>query len=159
MPRPSSCDIVTLLCQLYGRTPKPSRNAGSYRRTMTDLPNVVLVMAPHSPLAARFLRSHCGIRSLAMPPPAPLSVHVRDADAVNPACGFLALAIVVISEMAYRPTATLSAVLPLPNTSKAAPSRGSTSFQFGRLSTFSNCISGKKNDFGRVDAGAYAFSP
>src|SRR5262249_24362780 len=36
-----------------------------------------LSIGPHSPFAAGLSRLHCGAKSLAMPPPAPLSVHVR----------------------------------------------------------------------------------
>src|SRR5262245_58745641 len=66
--------------------------------------------------------------------PLPLSVQVRVVLVTDVAIGFAALAMATTWTLTYRPIDALMAVRPLPNTSYAAPTRGSRSFQHGMQS-------------------------
>ena len=53
------CCTDTPICQSRGRTPQPLRRFGSIAAVVSvDVPNVVWVVAAHSPLAALLVRSH-----------------------------------------------------------------------------------------------------
>src|SRR3974377_1644313 len=72
------CCTEAPICQSFGRMPQPLRSLGSIAAvTGVAVPNVWKFVAPHSPLALLFVKSHWGEKSPAMPPFAPLSVHDR----------------------------------------------------------------------------------
>src|SRR5947209_6580854 len=55
--------------QLYPRLPQPKYAAGSNFAALVFVePKPGLLMAPHSPFAAGFVRSHCGTASPGIPP-------------------------------------------------------------------------------------------
>src|SRR5881396_517366 len=90
-------------------------------------PKFVLLRAPHSPSAALFARLQSGTKF-------PLvSFHVRVTVLIEVVIGLSAMVMFVLFLATYRPIATLTAVLPSPNTSQAAPHRGSQSFHKGEL--------------------------
>src|SRR5262245_54301504 len=94
-----------------------------------DCPNKALLIAAHSPFAAKFVRSQSGTKLPFT------SFQVRDAFDTTAAAGCSASRYVVLMLDTYRPNEPLIAVLPLPNTSYAAPMRGVTSLKFGTLSS------------------------
>src|SRR5262250_3746869 len=105
--------------------------AGSYRVVGKMLPKSGDVHAPHSPLAAPLVRSHCGTKSPGMPPgTAVASFHGRCVCVRTVVAGLLASARLIEFCMTLRLALPLIAVLPVPNTSYAKEMRGSTSFQF-----------------------------
>src|ERR1051325_1617940 len=74
---PTSTDTRGMSCcctpapnsQLYPRLPQPKYAAGSNLAAVVFVePNPGLVIAPHSPFAAGFVRSHCGTPSPGIPP-------------------------------------------------------------------------------------------
>ena len=71
-----------------------------------------------------------------------LSVHARETRFTEVVIGLFSLAISTPVFRTYRPSDTLSAVLPFPNRSYAAPSRGFRSFQRGTPVTLSKLRSG-----------------
>src|ERR1043166_326781 len=106
-------------CQSRLRVPQPLRTAGLTVVVWLNEPQLSADHAPHSPLATGFRKSHCATRS-------PLgSDHARliEVTSVEPAL-LIVYASPVQAPCRYSPTFPLSAVLPLPKTSKAAPSRG-----------------------------------
>src|SRR5438093_8433698 len=71
------------------------------------------------------------------------SPHPRFTELIDVLIGLLALVIVGTAAFdTYRPSATFSAVFPLPKRSYAAPTRGSKSFHNGTLVTSPNVRSG-----------------
>src|SRR5688572_7630044 len=80
---------------------------------------------PHSPFAWRFVRTQSGMKL----PFA--SFQFRFVVSASPVTGLAGAVDVPESAFTmYFPTLPFTAVLPLPNTSHAAPNRGVTSFQF-----------------------------
>src|SRR3977135_1094202 len=92
-------------------------------------PKFGLFTGPHSPFNARFARSQSG-RKFPL-----VSFHERVAVLMAVVMGLLLVVMVALFLATYRPSATLSAVLPSPNRSNAAPTRGSQSFHKGTLFT------------------------
>src|SRR5262245_6176367 len=103
---------------------------------------------PHSPLDKELVKTHWGRRSPL------LSVQVRVAVATALVTGS-ATRVNVRSEPPprYRPRLTFTAVLPAPDRSYEAPSRGDTSVQLGTLSICWNDRSGTSGPAGSVCAG------
>src|SRR5665213_2920039 len=99
------------------------------------LPKLTFDAFPHSPFALMFVKSHCGVKSLLV------SVHDRVALSAMFAAGLASrVNDVRFGPSRYLPMLALTAVLPLPNRSKAPPARGVTFFQFGALSTSGNTV-------------------
>src|SRR3989442_13194363 len=108
-------------CQLNPRTPQPCNRSGSHLVIEPTVPSARFDSAPHSPLASTLDRLQSGAKL-------PLaSDHVRFAVVTIALTGLSARATDVPTDCTYRPSDALSAVLPLPNRSYAAPSRGETS--------------------------------
>ena len=85
--------------------------ASSQRVVMFGRPKLELSKAPHSPFATGLLRSQSGTK-LAL-----ASFHVRLTVFTDVTTGLFACATLTASEPTYRPSATLSAVRPLPSRS------------------------------------------
>src|SRR5689334_13307733 len=102
--------------------------AGSYRTGTRDLPKFRLSIAPHSPFGVRLVRTQSGRRLPLVSPHGRVVV----VPAV-PRNGLTASGNPPATVSRYLFTLALSAVLPVPNTSQDAPSRGVMSFQFGTL--------------------------
>src|SRR5262245_40491654 len=98
---------------------------------MFGLPKLVGVRAPHSPFRAELNRSQSATKLPFT------SVHVRVAVLTDVLTGLLRLANPVASAATYRLMLALTAVLPVPNRSQDAPSRGDRSLQFGTSYTAS----------------------
>src|SRR5438128_827297 len=109
---------------------------------MIPLPKLALDNAPHSPLAATLERSQSGMKFPFV------SVHLRLALLTAETIGLIKSLYPVVTACTYRPTLAFTAVLPVPNRSKATPTRGLMSFQFGVSS-----IAGKERDATRGVAG------
>src|ERR1043166_300270 len=112
-------------CQSEGRMPQPDRTFGSTVRRATgfELPKLMLLSWPHSPLANGFKRSQSGIRLwLASFQPrdafvtklVPLAARIP-----RPSMAGFALMNMdwFVADVRYLPRFTFTAVLPLPNTS------------------------------------------
>src|SRR5262245_52425743 len=110
----------------YGRLPHPLKKPRSKSVFSVPVPKAGLLLAPHTspPVAARFcafgfFRSQSGMKLLL------LSVHAR---AVVVAARRIGLSgVLPVGADTYLPRLTLSAVLPLPNTSYVAAYRPVTS--------------------------------
>src|ERR1700682_6158644 len=87
-------------------------------------PKNVLVIPPHSPLAAKLPRR-------GSPGPNVESFHDRDPAFTEVLIGFNNCGTSTFDFATYRPADTLSAVRPSPKRSYEPPSRGFKSFQFG----------------------------
>src|SRR5205814_3099236 len=116
--------------QLYPREPHPSRTAGSYVVAGIGDPKFEGASGPHSPFAAGFTRSHCGVKSSLMPRPA-RSFHERLAvlAIVPPPFWPIGGANGPVRPATYLLRLALIAVLPSRARSNAAPNRGVMSFQ------------------------------
>src|SRR5215471_21834865 len=89
----------------FGRLLKPLMKFGSNDRVKKSFPKFWLSIGPHSPFAAGLSRLHCGTKSLAMPPPAPLSVHVRVVWRFSRINGFRSISLLLaVSACTYLPT-------------------------------------------------------
>src|SRR5688500_17655116 len=132
----SSCCTPTENSQFHGRTPHPFMIAGSNEVAGLRLPNVGVSHTPHSPLAALSVSTQSGTQLLVRGSPAPnmLSFQVRAGELTRVVAGLLAAAVPIESCCTPRLALALSAVLPLPNRSKAIDTRGLISFQFGTFS-------------------------
>src|SRR5713101_9922427 len=96
-----------------------------------------LVIAPHSPLAAKFPRLQSGTKLPLRGSPGPnvASFHDRVAAFTEVLIGFNSCGTSTFVFATYRPADTLSAVRPSPQRSYEPPSRGFKSFQLGMSST------------------------
>src|SRR5262245_53731158 len=130
--------------QSPGRTPQPFTSFGSRSLVKTLVPNAELAIAWHSPLAAGFSRSHCGLKSRLV------SFHVRVVDDWKRPLGRRApYERPFCAACRYRPTLILIDVLPSPNASIARPARGVRS-----LYEFTPSVCAKLSPFGRNRSGA-----
>src|SRR6185503_11243080 len=98
--------------------PKPVNASAPSRVSLVDKPNRAVDSGPHSPLAAGSTRSQSGTK-LAL-----VSAHVRLALFTCWFAGCQSCARLAPTSVTYRPSVAFTAVLPLPNRSYAAPSRG-----------------------------------
>src|SRR5437879_6232622 len=114
---------------------------------MFVVPKVLAVDVPHSPLARLLPRLPSRTKFPFV------SFHVRAALTACDGIGLLDSGTSVPWPIEYLPHETLTAVLPLPNRSYAAPTRGRTSFQFGTLATGSTVRAGTNRPAGTVKAG------
>src|SRR5579883_1919922 len=110
--------------QFQGRTPQPCNRRGSSCVIAVGLPNCGVSHGPQFPLAFGFNRSQLTTLLEAVAATF-LVVFVAKAEP-----GLSALALPSESAAPPRAAEALSAVLPLPKRSYAAPNRGSTSLQF-----------------------------
>src|SRR5689334_22868880 len=113
-------------CQSYGLTPQPFCTSGLTRVVTAALPKVADNHGPHSPLAAGFMKSHCGMKSLLTPRPV-VSLQLRAVVAVkDPAPAGLPMmnGPSLLAGCRYLLKLPFTDVLPLPKTSHAAPMRG-----------------------------------
>src|SRR5262245_57387230 len=151
IPGRSSCCTLPVICHVDGRTCHPWRKPSEYEVIRRVRPNAGFSMAPHSALAVGSARLQSGLKLRL------LSVHVRAVLVEIAEIGLFARAVTLGSQVTYRPTVPFTAVLPLPNRSYAAPSRGSTSFQFGTSLTSGTLRPpGRNSADGVVHAGFFA---
>ena len=110
---------------------------GEYTRPGTGVPKLGVCHGPHSPLAAPLVNSQSGRKLLERGSPAPksLSFHVRCVCVTSVVAGLFAAAYRMESCSTPRLALALMAVLPFPNRSYAAETRGLMSFQLGTFST------------------------
>src|SRR6185369_16665392 len=110
---------------------------------------------PHSPLAAGFMKSHCGMKSLLIPSPV-VSLQLRVVVAVNEAAELPMMnGPSLLAGCRYLLKLPFTDVLPLPNTSHATPMRGVMS-----LKPVTPSFSGNWNGVGwKRDGANTPFSP
>src|SRR6185503_16457886 len=126
----NSCCTLATNSQLYGRTCQPISVPGSrVVFGVTKLPRSVLDHGPHCPFAAGFIRSQAGTRVSIVAPVIVLVMLV----AMKLAGAWL-VAVCAPSCATPRVALNFTAVLPVPNRSYDAPSRGLRSFQLTTLS-------------------------
>src|SRR4051812_16867427 len=109
--------------QFQGRLFQPFSVAGSCCVSGIALPNVGVSHPPHSPLATGVRRLQSGVL-LPFLSVTLIAVAVANADP-----GFSNAAVAIVSPATPRAAENLIAVLPVPNTSYAAPNLGLMSFQ------------------------------
>src|SRR4051812_11558457 len=105
-------------------------------------------MAPHSPLAEKFLRSQSGEKFWFASP------HVRDTRRTARTPGFMAKRLPALAPAGptYLLSVALTAVLPSPNRSYDAAIRGETFFQLGEFVVWGSWRAGTKIPGGRLTA-------
>src|SRR5437870_13176443 len=112
------------VCQLYPRFPHPVIQLGSGLVVAVNFPKLTFAIAPHSPLAAVLLKSHCGMKSRFA------SIHERVVLLTDAFTGSNKFATPVTAAFTYRLMPALIAVFPSPIGSHATPNRGLRSLQF-----------------------------
>src|SRR4051812_47826436 len=125
----SCCWTATLYDQSDGRTPQPLSRPGSmFAPTNWLEPNSTLLMPPHSPLAAGLVSTQSGVKLLFASAHVRVTLGLPNAAAAPPGMRSDGLALdarlPTLAPWRYLPALAFSAVLPVPNTSYAAPTRG-----------------------------------